>query len=144
LLDQITGRRVGFDADGVLAVLGTNRLAAAEEAVRAARPSDRVTVAVVTSDPAEIGRLVRLRISDLTGCLRRVFAADAWPRLHLVLDDRALLASAIGLPDADDATEAAVRIEAGTVTARAHGQGATHTAATAGASNTTRSRGIGT
>jgi hypothetical protein len=73
-----------------------------------------------------------------------VFAPDAWPRLHLVLDDRALLASAIGLPDADDATEAAVRIEAGTVTARAHGQGATHTAATAGASNTTRSRGIGT
>jgi AcrR family transcriptional regulator len=144
LLDQITGRRVGFDADGVLAVLGTNRLAAAEEAVRAGRPSDRVTVAVVTSDPAEIGRLVRLRISDLTGCLRRVFAPDAWPRLHLVLDDRALLASAVGLPDADDATEAAVRIEAGTVTARAHGQGATHTAATAGASNTTRSRGIGT
>lgn len=143
LPDQITGRRVGVDHDGVIAVLGASRLAAAEEAVRASRPGDRITVAVATSDPAEIGRLVRLRISDLTGCLRRVFAPDAWPRLHLVLDDHALIASAIGLPDADDATEAAVRIQDGKIVARAHGRGAAHAAATAGASNTTRSRGTG-
>jgi AcrR family transcriptional regulator len=144
LLDQTTGHRVGLEADGVLVVLGTTRLEAAEEAVRAARPGDRVTVAVVTSDPAEIGRLVRLRISDLTRCLRRVFAPDVWPRLHLVLDDRALFASAIGLPDAGDATEAAVRIQRGTIVARAHGRGAAHAAATAGASNITGSRGTGT
>jgi AcrR family transcriptional regulator len=144
LPDQLTGRPVGLDADGVIAVLGTNRLEAAEEAVRAARPGDRVTVAVVTGDPAEIGRLVRLRISDLTGCLRRVFAPDAWPRLHLVLDDHALLASAIGVPDADDATEHAVRIQEGKIVARAHGRGAAHAAATAGASNTTRPDGAGT
>jgi len=143
LPDQITGRLVRFDADGVIAVLGTNRLAAAEEAIRAARSSDRVTVALVTSDPAEIGGLVRLGISDLTGCLRRVFAPDAWPRLHLVLDDRALLASAIGVPDADDATEAAVRIQEGKIVARARGRGAAHAAATADASNITRSRGTG-
>jgi AcrR family transcriptional regulator len=142
--DQLTGRPVGFDAGGVLAVLGTSRLEAAEEAVRAARPSDRVAVAVVTSDPAEIGHLVRLRISDLTGCLRRVFAPDAWPPLHLVLDDRALLTSAIGLRDADDATEAAVRVQDGKIVARAHGRGAAHAAATAGASNTTRPDGAGT
>ncbi|HEY9377735.1 MAG TPA: TetR/AcrR family transcriptional regulator [Jiangellaceae bacterium] len=143
LPDQITGRLVRFDADGVIAVLGTNRLAAAEEAIRAARSSDRVTVALVTSDPAEIGGLMRLGISDLTGCLRRVFAPDAWPRLHLVLDDRALLASAIGVPDADDATEAAVRIQEGKIVARARGRGAAHAAATADASNITRSRGTG-
>jgi hypothetical protein len=93
---------------------------------------------VVTSDPAEIGRLVRLRISDLTGCLRRAFAADAWPRLRLILDDRALVASAIDVPDPDDATEAAVRIEAGTIVARAQGRGAAHAAATA-----TRAHGMG-
>jgi AcrR family transcriptional regulator len=144
LPDQITGRRVGLDADGVIAVLGTNRLGAAEEAIRAARPNDRVTVAVVTSDPAEVGRLVRLRISDLTGCLRRVFAPGVWPRLHLVLDDRALIASAVGLPDADDATEAAVRIQDGKIVTRAHGRGAAHAAATADASHSTRSRGTGT
>jgi AcrR family transcriptional regulator len=144
LPDQITGRRVGLDADGVIAVLGTSRLGAAEEAIRAARPGDRVTVAVVTSDPAEVGRLVRLRISDLTGCLRRVFAPGVWPRLHLVLDDRALLASAIGLPDADDATEAAVRIRDGTIVTRAHGRGAAHAAATADAAHITRSRGTRT
>jgi len=44
--------------------------------VRAARPGEAVTVAVVTSEPAELGRLVRLRVSDLTGCLRRVFVPD--------------------------------------------------------------------
>ena len=133
LPDQLTGRRVGFDGAGVVAVLGTSRLEAAEEAVRAARPGARVTVAVVTGDAAEIGRLVRLRISDLGGCLRRAFAPGAWPRLHLVLDDQALVASAVGVADADDATEAAVRIQRGTVIARAHGRGAAHAAATAGA-----------
>jgi hypothetical protein len=125
-------------------VLGTSRLAAAEEAVRAARPGDLVTVVAVTSDPAEIGRLLRLRISDLTACLRRVFAADAWRGLHLVLDDRARTASAVGVPDADDAIEAAVRIQEGKIVARAHGRGAAHAAATADASNTTRSHGAGT
>ena len=84
LTDQLTGRRVGLDEDGVLAFLGTSRLEAAEEAVRAAHPGDRVTVIVQTSDPAEIGRLVRVRVSDLTGCLRRVFAPGQWPRLRLV------------------------------------------------------------
>ncbi|MGI5287846.1 TetR/AcrR family transcriptional regulator [Nonomuraea polychroma] len=131
LPDQITGRLAGFDADGVIAVLGAGRLEAAEEAIRAARPGDRITVAVVTSDPAEIGRLVRLRIGDLAGCLRRVFAPDAWPDLRLVLDEHATLASALGIPDPGDAAEAAVRIQAGTIIARAQGRGAAHSAAAA-------------
>ena len=143
LPDQLTGRRVGFGDAGVIAVLGTGRLEAAEEAVRAARPGDRVTVAMVTSDAAELGRLVRLRISDLTGCLRRAFAPDAWPRLHLVLDDQAVVASAVGVPQADDATEVAVRIEGGTVVARAQGRGAAHAAAAAGAPDSTPSGGTG-
>ena len=143
LPDQLTGRRVGFGDAGVIAVLGTGRLEAAEEAVRAARPGDRVTVAVVTSDAAELGRIVRLRISDLTGCLRRAFAPDAWPRLHLVLDDQAVVASAVGVPQADDAAEVAVRIEAGTVVARAQGRGAAHAAAAAGAPDSTPSGGTG-
>ncbi|GAA2908926.1 TetR/AcrR family transcriptional regulator [Streptosporangium fragile] len=138
LPDQITGRPVGFDADGVIAVLGTGRLEAAEEAVRAARPGDQVTVAVVTGDPAEVGRLVRLRIGDLTACLRRVFAPDAWPGLRLVLDERAAVASAVGVPDPGDATEAAVRIRAGRIFSRAYGRGAAHAAATAGGSTATR------
>ena len=141
LPDQLSGRRAGLGEDGVIALLGTGRLAAAEETIRAARPGDRVTVVVLTSDSAEIGRLVRLRVGDLTGCLRRVFAPEVWPRLHLVLDDRALTASAVGLPDAGDATEAAVRIQGGTIVARAHGRGAAHAAATAGASDTTRGTG---
>jgi AcrR family transcriptional regulator len=130
LPDRITGRRVGFEDDGVIAVLGTGRLEAAEEAVRAARQGDQVTVAVVTSDPAELGCLVRLRVGDVTGCLRRAFAPDAPLGLRLVLDDRALVASAVGVPDPGDATEAAARIEAGTVVARASGRGAAHAAAT--------------
>jgi AcrR family transcriptional regulator len=119
----------GLDADGVLVVLGAGRLAAAEEAVRAARPGDRVTVVVVTGDPAEIGRLVRLRIDDLLAGLRRVFAG--FPCLRVVHDDRALVATALGLPDAGDQTEAAIRIRDGRVVARAEGRGAAHAAATA-------------
>ncbi|GAA3701240.1 TetR/AcrR family transcriptional regulator [Nonomuraea antimicrobica] len=140
LRDLVTGRPVGFDEDGVIAVLGVNRLDAAEEAVRAAREGDRITVAVATTDPAELGRLVRLRIGDFTQCLRRVFAPDAWPRLRLVLDDHGLLASAVGVPDADDATEHAVRVQQGTLVARANGRGAAHAAATAHPATTGLSR----
>ncbi|TDO50135.1 TetR family transcriptional regulator [Kribbella sp. VKM Ac-2527] len=144
LADQLTGHDVDFDRDGVIVVLGTGRLGAAEEAIRAVRGTsprglsggavepadDQVIVAVVTSDPAELGRLVRLRIGDLTGCLRQVFGPDAWPGIRIVLDDHAAIASAIGV-EATDATEAAVRIQGGKIIARAEGRGAAHAAATA-------------
>ncbi|GHE36517.1 TetR family transcriptional regulator [Streptosporangium violaceochromogenes] len=139
-LDQITGRRVGFDTDGVIAVLGVHRLEAVEEAVRAAGPGDLITVAVVTNDPAETGRLVRLRIGDHAGCLRQVFGRDRWPGLRVVLDDRAAIASAAGIPDPGDATEAAVRVRAGEIVAQAHGRGALHAAAVAA---TAREKGVG-
>ncbi|MFI0353053.1 TetR/AcrR family transcriptional regulator [Actinomadura sp. 9N407] len=138
MTDHITGRPVGFEPDGVIAVLGTGRLEAAEEAVRAARPGDRITVAVVTSDPAEVGRLVRLRIGDITSCLRRVVPEDSWPAPHLVLDDGAAIASAIGIPDVGDSTEAAVRVQAGRIFARAHGRGAAYAVAIAGETTTAR------
>ncbi|TQF01760.1 TetR/AcrR family transcriptional regulator [Kitasatospora acidiphila] len=137
LPDLLSGRPVGFADDGVIAVLGTSRLAAAEEVVRAARQGDQVTIAVVTGDPAETGRLVRLRISDFTHCLRHTFAPDAWPHLQLVLDDRALVAAAVGAPQADDATEYAVRVSSGQLVARAEGRGAAHAAASADAHHTT-------
>ncbi|GGP94082.1 TetR/AcrR family transcriptional regulator [Streptosporangium pseudovulgare] len=141
--DRITGRRIDLGDDGVIAVLGAGRLAAAEEAVRGALPGDRVTVVVVTGDPAEIGRLVRLRVDDLTACLRRVFAPGAWPPLRLVLDDRALVATALGLPGVGDATETAVRVRDGRIVARADGRGAAHAAAAAGAPDATRHGGPG-
>lgn len=120
LPDLLTGQAVGF-GDGVLVVLGTARLGAAEEAVRGAAD---VTVAVVTSDPAELGRLVRLRVGDLVGCLRAVFGVVS-PGLRLVLDEDGAVAAAAGVRNADD-TEAALRIEAGEVVARATGRGAAH------------------
>jgi AcrR family transcriptional regulator len=140
LADQLTGGRVRLDRDGVVVLLGAGRLEAAEEAVRAARPADQVTVAVLTSDPAEIGRLVRLRVGDLAGCMRRVFGPGAWPGLRLVLDDRFLVAGAAGLADAGDVTEAAVRVGEGRVVARAEGRGAAFAAAAAGSAGSARPR----
>ena len=129
LTDRLTGRRIGCDNNGVIVVLGAGRLGAAEEAVRA---SEQVTLAVVTADPAEIGRLVRLRVGDLGGRLRRVFGPNAWPGLRVVLDDDVTtLAAALDIRETDN-TEAAVRVEAGTIVARAHGRGAGHAAATTG------------
>ncbi|WP_329521915.1 TetR/AcrR family transcriptional regulator [Spirillospora sp. NBC_01491] len=141
LADRLSGDRVDLGADGLIAVLGAGRLAAAEEAVRSARPGEQVTVVAVTSDPAETGRLVRLRITDLTGCLRRVFAPEVWRRVRLVLDEEGLAASAIGLTDPHDETEAAVRVQDGRIVARADGRGAAHAASTAGASSGARSKG---
>lgn len=107
-------------ADGaVRAAAGTAR--AAGEVVRAGN----LTVVVVTSDPAELGRLVRLRVGDLVGCLRAVFGAAFSPGLRLVLDEKGSVAAAVGVREADD-TEAAVRIDAGEIVARAVGRGAAH------------------
>ncbi|SDF38177.1 transcriptional regulator, TetR family [Lentzea fradiae] len=125
LVDQLGGE-VGL-ADGVVVVLGAGRLGAAEEAIRAASPGEQVVVVVVTSDPEETGRLVRLRVTDLVGCLRRVFPAEGG--LRLVLDDERTVASALGLPDAGDETEEAVRVRDGVVVARARGRGAGHAVA---------------
>ena len=130
LEDRIDGSPVDLGADGVIVVLGAGRLAAAEDAVRQARPGEQVTVAVVASDAAETGLLVRLRVSDLTGCLRRVFAPDALPPLRLVLDDHAVVAEALGISDAGDETEAAVRVRGGAIVARAGGRGAAHAVST--------------
>jgi AcrR family transcriptional regulator len=143
LVDLLTGRRVGLDRDGVVALLGSGRLGAAEEAVRAAGPGDRVSVVVLTSDPAEIGRLVRLRVGDLAGCLRRVVGPHPWPGLRIVVDDRFLTAKAVGLAGAGDATEAAVRVRDGEIVARAEGRGAGYAAAAAGAPDDRRPRGTG-
>lgn len=131
LVDQITGDAVDLGADGLVSVLGAQRLAAAEEAVRSVRSGERATVVVVTSDPAETGNLVRLRVSDLAGVLRRVFGADAWQHVRLVIDDGVAVASALGLADVDDETEAAVRVQGGLIAARADGRGAAYAAATA-------------
>jgi hypothetical protein len=106
-------------------VLGATRLAAAEEAVRSVRPGEQVTVVVVASDPAETGCLVRLRVSDLMACLRRVFTADALPSVHILFDEHAVV-SALGLAEAGDETEAAVRVQGGAIVARAEGRGAAH------------------
>lgn len=130
LRDLLSRRMVGFTEDGVITVLGTHRLEAAEEAVRSARAGDLITVAVTTADPAEIGRLVQLRIGDFARCLWRAFGPDNRPRLRLVLDERGLLASAVGVPDADDTTEYAVRVRHDTIVTRAQGPGAAHAAAT--------------
>ncbi|HUQ61506.1 TetR/AcrR family transcriptional regulator [Lentzea sp.] len=130
LVDQISGAPVGL-TDGLVVVLGARRLGAAEEAVRSATPGEQVAIIVVTGDPEETGRLVRLRVTDFVDCLRKVFKPDPWQHVRLVLDDDALVASAIGLDDPDDETEAAVRTRDGVIVARAHGRGAGHAAGAA-------------
>ncbi|WP_239080270.1 TetR/AcrR family transcriptional regulator [Paractinoplanes brasiliensis] len=129
LTDQLSGRPADLRRDGVLVTLGPDRLGAAEEAVRAAQPGDAVTVALVTDDPAETGALVRLRVTDVTACLRRVFGPAVRPALRLILDEQGALAAAIGVTPAGS-SESAVRIHAGEIVARADGRGAGHAATT--------------
>ncbi|MFE2748237.1 TetR/AcrR family transcriptional regulator [Streptomyces scopuliridis] len=117
--------------DGVVAILGLHRIEAVEEAVRAAPPGARITAVLVTGDPAELAPLARLTVADLCNCLRQAFPPSAWPRLQVVFDESGAFAAAAGLPAVSDATEAAVRVEAGRIVARADGRGACHAAASA-------------
>ncbi|MEO3817041.1 helix-turn-helix domain-containing protein [Plantactinospora sp. B24E8] len=130
-VDTLRGTAARLDGDGVLAILGLHRVAAVEEAVRAAPPDVDVTVVLVTQAPTELTPLARLTVAELRTCLQRAFPASAWPRLQVVQDPAGSVAAAAGVPVVSDATESAVRIRAGRIVARADGYGACHAAASA-------------
>jgi AcrR family transcriptional regulator len=131
MIDALRDEPAQLDHDGVLAVLGLHRLAAVEEALRAAPPATVVTVVLVTSNPGELGPLARLIITELRNCLRAATAPSAWPSLQIVHDESGDLAAAAGVSAISDATETAVRIHDGRIIARADGYGACHAAASA-------------
>lgn len=129
VIDLLRGEPAQLAGDGVVAVLGLHRLSAAEEAVRAAPADAEVTIVAVTSDPAELAALTRLVVAEFRGLLRQSFPRGAWPRLRLVCDESGVLAAAAGVSAVSDATETAVRVEAGRIVVRADGYGACHAAA---------------
>jgi AcrR family transcriptional regulator len=131
VLDALTGEPLHLDADGVVVVLGTHRIAAVEEAVRAAPAPAAVTAVLVSGEPAELLPLARMVLADLRRCLRAAAPAAAWPGLRIVLDATGSVAAAAGVPAVGDATESAVRVAGGRIVARADGHGAAHAAATA-------------
>jgi AcrR family transcriptional regulator len=128
-VDAVRGEPARLTGDGVVAILGLHRLEAIEEAVRAAPPGAGVTAVLVTGEPGELAPLARLAVADLRNCLRQSFPPPVWPRLQVVHDETAALAAAAGVPAVSDATETAVRVTAGRVTAHADGHGACHAAA---------------
>ncbi|WP_086818819.1 TetR/AcrR family transcriptional regulator [Allokutzneria sp. NRRL B-24872] len=140
-LDALKLAPASVTDDGIVAVLGLHRLSAAEEAVRAARVNDKITIVVVTNDPAELAPLSRLAIADLWHCLRQAFPEPAWPRLHLVIEAVAELVDAAGVPAVSDATEVAVRISQGRIVARAEGYGACHAVTSVVVDQSTRNTG---
>ncbi|HEY4017645.1 MAG TPA: helix-turn-helix domain-containing protein [Pseudonocardiaceae bacterium] len=127
--DALRGEPARLGGDGVVAVLGLHRLAAVEEALRAAPGDIAVTAVLVTGDPDELGPLARLVVTELRGCLGRAVARSAWPRLRIVHDESGAVAAAAGVSGISDATESAVRISGGRIVARADGYGACHAAA---------------
>jgi len=128
-MDALRAEPARLTGDGVIAVLGTHRLAAVEEALRAAPAGAEVTAVVVSGDPAELMPLARLVFADLRRCLRAAVLPAAWPRLQVVLDAEGTVAAATGVPAVGDGTEVAVRVAAGRIVARADGHGACHAAA---------------
>lgn len=129
--DLVTGEPADLTGDGAVVVLGLERAAAAEDAVRAVDPGTPVTVALVTADPAELAPLARLVVTDLVVCLRQAVPRTAWPRLRVVCDEEAAVAAAVGVEAVADRTETAVRVAGGRLVARAVGLGAGHTLASA-------------
>ncbi|MFI7674987.1 TetR/AcrR family transcriptional regulator [Actinophytocola sp. NPDC049390] len=127
--DSVRGAEVSLAEDGVVAVLGLHRAAAAEHAVRAAPADATVTAVLVSGAPRELIPLARMAVAELAGCLRQAFPEYAWPKLRVVCDGTGKLAAALGVPAVSDATEVALRITRGRVVTRAEGYGACHVAA---------------
>ncbi|MBT2388463.1 TetR/AcrR family transcriptional regulator [Streptomyces sp. ISL-1] len=142
-VDALRGEPARLADDGVVGILGLHRLEAAEELVRAAPPGATVTAVLVTANPGELAPLARLTVAGLRDCLRHAFPPSARPRLQVLCDDSGAVAAAAGVPVVSEATEAAVRIAAGRIVARADGRGACHAAAGGGAphARTPRPRG---
>ncbi|NYI07708.1 TetR/AcrR family transcriptional regulator [Allostreptomyces psammosilenae] len=115
-----------LEGDGVVVFLGLRRLAAVEDAVRAAPPGVPVSLVVVAEAPEEVTPLVRLALAGLGGLLRHVVPRDGWPALRVVCDEDGAVAAAVGLGRAGDETESAVRVEGGRIRAHADGPGAGH------------------
>jgi AcrR family transcriptional regulator len=109
---------------GVVGILGLHRLSAAEEMIRSASPSDDVTIALVTAEPAELSALGRLVIADFRWLLHQAFPRSAWPRVQVVSDDSGAFAAAAGVPSTVDGTEVAIRVRDGRIVRRAEGFGA--------------------
>ncbi|MFC6082948.1 TetR/AcrR family transcriptional regulator [Sphaerisporangium aureirubrum] len=127
--DAVRRSPADLTGDGVVAILGLHRLEAAEEAVRAAPPGTQVTAVLVSGAPGELAPLARLIVTDLCAPLRQAFPPHAWPPLQVVHDETGALAAAAGIPAVSDHTEAAVRVRAGRVVARAEGRSASLAAA---------------
>ncbi|MFI9812069.1 TetR/AcrR family transcriptional regulator [Saccharothrix variisporea] len=113
-------------AEGVVAVLGLNRLDAVEQAAR----HGETTVVLVTGAPQELAPLARLTVAQLTGPLRQAFPPATWPDLRVVCDETGEVARAAGVPAVSDETEVAVRVRDGRIVARADGFAACHAIAT--------------
>jgi len=116
--DEVLRRTAVFDS-GVVAILGLNRLAAAEDVVRST--AGPVTIALVSSHPDELGPLARYTTGSLLACLRQ---SAPLPRIQLVHDERGVLASALGCEVIGDDLEYAASIAGGRIVARAEGFGA--------------------
>jgi AcrR family transcriptional regulator len=131
VVDALRNTPARLGPDGLFVILGLNRLAAAEDAVRAVSPGTPVTVALVSSRPAELGPLARLTVAELSGCLRQAFPSSALPELQLVHDESGEFATAVGAQVIGNDIEYAIRVSGGRIAARSEGFGATHAAALA-------------
>lgn len=118
VVDEVQHRPADFDSPGVVAVLGLNRLGAAEDVVRSA--AGTITIALVSSHPDELGPLARYTTSSLLGCLQQA------PRVQLVHDESGVLASALGCDVIGDDLEYAAAIADGRILTRAEGFGAAY------------------
>ncbi|WP_280454329.1 TetR family transcriptional regulator [Nocardia brasiliensis] len=122
--DLMRVRPARFDRQGMIAILGLNRLGALAGALAAAPPDAEVTVAIATKDLSELGSLARLAVLDFSRSLRHAFPASALAQLQVVVDESGALAAACGIDRIDDDTEAAVGTTRGHLIDLATGPGA--------------------
>ena len=70
--DVVRGKPTAID-DGIVAVVGMNRLECIEHLVRTAPRESPVTAVLVTADIAELAPLARLALADMCRSLRQAF-----------------------------------------------------------------------
>jgi hypothetical protein len=114
--DEVLRRTANLD--GVIVVLGLNRLAAVEDAVRSTDVP--ITIALVSSRPDELGPFARYTTGAVLSCLQQP------PGVQLVHDETGVLSSALGCEVIGDDLEYAVLVDGDRISSRAEGFGAAY------------------
>ncbi|GGK63095.1 TetR/AcrR family transcriptional regulator [Nocardia camponoti] len=129
IVDLLHSRPAELERDGVVAILGLNRLRAIEELIEGSPDLADIAVVLVCDPVAEVAPLARLALADFSRSLRYAFPESAVPTMRFIVDNDGALTEGLQSSASVADTETALIIRSGNVITRYIGRGSVRAAA---------------